>query len=63
VLVPGDGERGIPGVRVEHRVGETLRLEAVYEGRYRVRAPTLEEQQNLVSTGVFGFFVFREWGW
>jgi len=63
VLVPSGGERAIPGIRVEHRIGERLRLEAAYEGRFRVRAPTLEEQQALVSTGVFGLFMIREWGW
>jgi translocation and assembly module TamB len=63
VLIPADGERAIPGIRVEHRIGERLRLEAVYEGRFRNRPPTLEEQQQLVSTGVLGLFMVREWGW
>jgi translocation and assembly module TamB len=63
VLIPADGERAIPGIRVEHRIGERLHLEASYEGRYRVRPPTLEETRNLVSTGVLGVFLTREWGW
>jgi translocation and assembly module TamB len=63
VLVPADGERAIPGIRVEHRIGQQLHLEASYEGRYRTRPPTLEETRNLVSTGVLGLFLTREWGW
>ncbi|HEU4631482.1 MAG TPA: translocation/assembly module TamB domain-containing protein, partial [Gemmatimonadaceae bacterium] len=63
VIVPAEGDRAIPGIRVEHRIGETLHLEASYEGRYRVRAPSLEETRSLVSTGVLGLFLTKEWGW
>ena len=63
VLVPADdGERATPGFRVEHRFGERLRLEASFESRFRVRTPSLEETNRLISTGVFGLFLIREWG-
>ena len=55
--------RFIPGVRVQHRFTPAIRLEASYEGRYVVQAPTLERTTRLNSTGVFGVFLIREWGW
>lgn len=55
--------RFIPGVRVAHRFTPGIRLEASFEGRYIPQPPTLEPASRLSSTGVFGVFLIREWGW
>jgi len=62
LLVPQDGKRPTPGFTVQHRVGERLRLDATFQGRFVPEAPTLESRTP-DTRSVFGFFVTREWGW
>lgn len=60
----GQGEnRSIPGVRVQHRFGSGFSLDTSFEGRFLIQAPTLEDAQRTTSSGVFGLFLTREWGW
>lgn len=60
----GEGaNRSIPGVRVQHRFGRGFSLDTSFEGRFLVQSPTLEDAQRQTSSGVFGLFLTREWGW
>ena len=55
--------RSIPGIRLEHRFGSGFLLDTSFEGRYVVQPPTLESDLRATSSGVFGLFLIREWGW
>lgn len=55
--------RSIPGIRLQHRFGSGFSLDTSFEGRYLIQAPTLESDQRATSSGVFGLFLIREWGW
>ena len=55
--------QSIPGIRLQHRFFPGLQLETSFESRYLPQQPTLETDQQSTSTGVFGLFLIREWGW
>lgn len=55
--------RSIPGIRLQHRFGSGFSLDTSFEGRYVVQSPTLESNVRATSSGVFGLFLIREWGW
>lgn len=63
ILARDGANRSIPGVRVQHRFGAGFNLDTSFEGRYLIQPPTLESTQQTTSSGVFGFFLTREWGW
>ena len=62
LLVPQDGKRPTPGITVQHRIGERLRIEAAFNGRFVADEPTLESRTP-ESRRAFSFFISREWGW
>ena len=59
----GSHSQSIPGIRLQHRFFPGLQLETSFESRYLPQVPTLETDQQSSSTGVFGLFLIREWGW
>lgn len=63
ILAREGSNRSIPGVRVEHRLGAGFKLDTSFEGRFLIQPPTLESSQQTTSSGVFGLFLTREWGW
>jgi hypothetical protein len=54
------GDRAVPGIRVQRRMGKGFTLDASFTPRYVPLSPSLETQQP-TSTGVFGTFLAREW--
>ncbi len=63
ILAREGSNRSIPGVRVQHRFGGGFNLDSSFEGRFLLQPPTLESTQQTTSSGVFGLFLTREWGW
>jgi translocation and assembly module TamB len=54
-------DRASPGFRIQRRTGKGFRVEASFEPRYLLKAPTLEINQRIAGTAVFGAFHIREW--
>ena len=52
-----------PGVQVVHRFGglQGYRLETGIDTRYILREPTLQRDQNILTTSAFGAFLIKEW--
>ncbi|CAN5820832.1 hypothetical protein BH23GEM3_BH23GEM3_09690 [soil metagenome] len=50
-----------PGARVEYRTPGGFQWRATWEPRFLAAEPTLERDQELQSTSVFGAFLIREW--
>jgi len=52
-----------PGVQVVHRFGglQGYRLETGVDTRYILREPTLQRDQNILTTSAFGAFLIKEW--
>jgi len=56
------GDRAVPGIRVNRRMGKGFALDASFTPRYVPQTPTLEVNGVAPkSTGVFGTFLSREW--
>ncbi|HEX5580543.1 MAG TPA: translocation/assembly module TamB domain-containing protein, partial [Gemmatimonadaceae bacterium] len=56
-------DSAVPGIRLQYRFRPGFRLDTTFEGRYLAQEPTLEQRIQTQSTGVFGLFLIREWGW
>ena len=54
------GDRAVPGIRINRRMGKGFALDASFTPRYVPQAPTLEVVTPK-SVGVFGTFLSREW--
>jgi len=59
--LPGEDVRQ-PGFRLEWRFDPTWAAELFYEDRF-ARQPSVSFDQSPVVRRVFGFFLFREWGY
>jgi translocation and assembly module TamB len=56
------GDRAVPGIRINRRMGKGFALDASFTPRYVPQTPTLEvNTAKPKSTGVFGTFLSREW--
>jgi translocation and assembly module TamB len=54
------GDRAVPGIRVQRRLGKGFSIDASFTPRYLPQAPTLE-LVTPKNTGIFGAFLTREW--
>jgi translocation and assembly module TamB len=54
------GDRAVPGIRMQRRLGKGFTVDASFTPRYVPLSPSLE-QQTPTSTGIFGTFLAREW--
>ena len=63
VIAGRSSDGSVPGLRFQYRFRPGFRLDTSFEGRYVPQEPTLEERSSSQSTGVFGLFLIREWGW
>lgn len=54
------GDRAVPGIRVQRRLGRGFLIDASFTPRY-IPQPSTLERVTPKSTGVFGTFLSREW--
>jgi hypothetical protein len=54
---------GEPAVRLEWRFHPTFTLELFSEDRFARNAPSFGYSQEAALRRVYGFFLFREWGY
>ena len=50
-----------PGLRLNRRLWTDYRIEASFEPRLALRAPSLSEREDLPAFSVLGLFLIREW--